>query len=41
MEKSLGKIVDANGLLLDEQVLEQLAFNEKMAELGKLSTVGA
>ncbi|GAB7026710.1 sensor histidine kinase [Geotalea toluenoxydans] len=38
MEKSLGKIVDANGLLLDEQVLEQLAFNEKMAELGKLST---
>ncbi|WP_243372400.1 ATP-binding protein [Geotalea sp. SG265] len=37
MGKILGKTTDADGLLLDEQVLEQLAFNEKMAELGKLS----
>jgi two-component system NtrC family sensor kinase len=37
MGKMPGKTFNEDGLLQDEQVLEQLAFNEKMAELGKLS----
>lgn len=37
MDNALEKIIPANGLL-DEQVLEQLACHEKMAELGKLAT---
>ncbi len=36
MDNPLAKYVGADGRL-DEQVLEQLAFNEKMAELGMLS----